>query len=214
MTTVTQATDCMTPSQLALAQTLVKRRIELDLGKTRDRDLCLPIKKIGDIEFDDGEILVKHGIHADIVSLNIDHFFIYGKLLTKDFHFTKETAKEDTLRILDFIKNMMFNKELNKYVDKRENEYTSPLTPTLWKEMFEECNEDVTTNWDDCCICKEITNTQLTECKHSVCLSCCSRLKPKQELEAEVWSFKCPLCRAECSALPDYYNGRYVLECR
>lgn len=203
MTTVPQATYCMTPAQLALAQTLVKKRIELDLDQDSNRTfLCLPIKKIGHVTFDDEDIKIKIEKNADAIMLEIRHDWLPSVLGFQMFKFTKKNAKEDVLVLLDFIKNMTFNKEISQYVDKRKNEYTSPLTPTLWNELLDDCYEDVQTKWEECCVCKEITNTQLCECKHTICLPCCSRLRPGCE-DTEDYHFKCPLCRTEISTLTD-----------
>lgn len=54
--------------------------------------------------------------------------------------------------------------------------------------------ENLTLDFDECCVCKEITKSK-TACKHTLCRPCMFKIKPSPVEDADDEYVLCPICR-------------------
>jgi len=165
-------------------------RIELDLTENREphqrcKHLRLPIKSIDGIKV---QVQITMYKPKNEMELDIYTDLITHAIYTKKMDFTKETSKDDTMKLLDTIKSLKFCKYITKFVDNCQKE-ENYMTASSWQDLFKDC-ETIVLKWNSCCVCHELTNTQFTDCHHNICLECVGKLK----LEEDDY-VRCPYCR-------------------
>jgi hypothetical protein len=185
------------PIPMTLVQSLCSSLKELRKGKY----LMLPIRKILNINV---EVTI-HKENKNIYILNIgptdfsvDDDSLYeviykreGTPLSED-EFIEYTV-QNTLSVLKKIK-----------IDKLNGKFTTTLkstkTDALWTAFCQEFKdeENIVLSLNECCVCFTITKTT-TNCEHSVCLDCISKLRTEavadDELMRNVKKKNCPMCR-------------------
>jgi len=186
------------PAEVVLARKLANLRIKLDFAPAptySEENLEVPIKKIDGIE-----VIVKfHMSNAgskENVALSINHSknYLSGNIFFRWFPFTKETAQEDTLRLLEVLKSLKFDKTNTTFKPSCDCEKKEEMIPEIWCGLFEDC-ETIQMKWDECCVCHEITNSKFKDCRHTICLECCGKLIEKGDDDDII--IKCPICREE-----------------
>jgi len=201
------------PAEVAFARQLAIMRITLDISpkatwdngseKTIHEPLDLPIHKIDGIEVDVKVVMNSKDVGRMNLIVRHEYFYTKHLLFDKWFNFTKETAQEDTMKLLEVIKSLKFNKKTTLLESSCDCEKEEEMNPELWCGLFEDC-EKIKLNWDMCCVCHEIANSKFKECRHTICLECCDKLK---EIDDGEVSIRCPICRED-------YNGdreRYIM---
>ena len=201
------------PAEVALARRLAKMRIGLDIlpketypngvQKIIYDDLEIPIKKMDGIEVS-GKFHMSNaeGVKGKVcLVIKHNNNCVSDNLFHRWYPFTKETAQEDTMTLLEVIKGLTFDKSKTEFKTNcscSDCETKEEMIPELWCGLFEDC-EKIQMNWDMCCVCHEITNSKFKNCTHTICLACCEKLKEKDNDDAII--IKCPICREE------YYGG-------
>ena len=196
------------PAEIALARKLAKMRIGLDIApkatypngvpKIIYDDLEIPINKMDGIEVSckfhmSNAEEVKNKVCLIIDNRNCE--WIENILFHRWYPFTKETAQEDTMTLLEVIKGLTFDKKKTMFKTNcscKDCDKNEEMIPELWCGLFEDC-EKIQLKWDTCCVCHEITNTRFTDCEHTICLECCEKL----EKEDEETFIRCPYCRQQ-----------------
>ena len=201
------------PAEVALARRLAKMKIGLDIlpketypngvPKVIYDDLEIPIKKMDGITVDAKFHMATAEEVKDKVLIVITHNnnIVSENLFHRWYPFTKETAQEDTMTLLEVIKGLTLDKSKTKFKTNcscKDCEKEEEMIPELWCGLFEDC-EKIQMKWDTCCVCHEITNSKFKDCGHTICLACCEKLKEKDNDDAMI--IKCPICREE------YYGG-------
>ena len=157
----------------------------------------LPIKQISGVRVDcvqihvaktDRSVLSKLPHHKDIL-LKIDTDYLPHSIYAEWFDFTKETAKETIQNIIELIKNLKLDKTTNYLRDQRIEVPEQIITPQDTYDLF--ACENVKLEFNECCVCHEITNSYFRECKHTICFECCSKLIIEDDCVT------CPMCRDE-----------------
>jgi hypothetical protein len=196
------------PAEVALARELAKMRIRIDIApkethpngvpKIVYENLTIPIKKIDGISVTVNFHMSNAEEIKHTMSLCIEHSrnYIAGNIFYRRYPFTKETAQDDTMIILEVIKSLSFNKSTTRFITNcnccKKNE--EEMKPELWCGLFEDC-EKIEMKWDTCCVCHEMTNIKFKNCGHTICLVCCEKL-----IETDINNdmiIKCPICREE-----------------
>jgi len=204
------------PAEVALARELARMRIKLDIAegvepslvnKLHD-DLDIPIKQIDGVSVNAKFHMTNaKGVEKKvcIVIENSNCEVIEGNLFQRWYPFTKETAQDDTMLLLEVIKGLSFDKskamfKINCTCCKKNPE---EMNPELWHGLFQDC-EKIQVKWDTCCVCHEITNTKFSDCGHTICMVCVEKLETeyKDDDESER-HMKCPYCRQ-----PNIVEGR------
>ena len=74
-------------------------------------------------------------------------------------------------------------------VDKINSCLTTEKTAVICKSLF---NSNVKMRYEPCSVCLDDTNRK-TQCKHSLCIVCCSKIEPSCSVCSR--GIKCPICR-------------------
>jgi hypothetical protein len=165
----------------------------------------LPIREISGVRVDCVQIYVPRAgehqgrfPHENDILLKIDTDYLPHGIYAEWFPFTKETAKETIQNIIELIKNLKLDKTTNYLRDKRIEVPEQIMTPQDIYDLF--ACENVKLEFNECCVCHEITNSYFRECKHTICFVCCSKLTIENDC------VNCPMCRNEaciCSVSGD-----------
>jgi hypothetical protein len=206
MTEARTTMEKYTPAEVAFAKQLASRRIALELevvlNPTRRgvpaTTMELPITKIDDIDvMAEIRIVENPNLEGNCMCLYVDNYAI-GNIFCKWYHLTKETAYEDTKALLKVIKSLKFDKTTSRFECDCDcdccKSNKNDLKPEMWNELLGE-SENIKLRWDTCCVCHEITNSALRDCKHTICLICADKL----EVNEEIGAITCPICRDTCS---------------
>ena len=198
-----------TPAEVAFAKQLASRRIAMDLEVAQNPTspsfastyIKIPITKIDGIDVRVRIRIVSNPNVEDdkCMCLDIDNYAI-GNIFCKWYHLTKETAYEDGKIMLEVIKFLKFEKTTNRFecdCDCGCKSNKNDLKPETWNDLFGE-SENIKLLWDTCCVCHELTNSKLRDCKHTICLICADKL----EVDEEIGAITCPICRDTCSVHP------------
>ena len=86
--------------------------------------------------------------------------------------------QEEFEEMIEYLKNLKFDKVENNFVDGRKREPTTG-------EFYEMLKSPTITMANECCVCLEMTNGKIANCKHTICLRCASNLVKD----------RCPMCR-------------------
>ena len=107
---------------------------------------------------------------------------------TVDFTlFTVEKITNYVNQMLDIIPTLRLDKLKAKLTQ------DDPIDTTYF-ELFKFENTEL--KYDICSVCHDLCNTK-TECKHSICILCVSKLDGYESDEDEDPEYDCPLCRAK-----------------
>jgi hypothetical protein len=207
MTSAQTTMDKYTPAEIAFAKALASRRIELDLELAQDptrsgnssKTMKIPITKIDGVNVRVRIRIVANPYNKNCMCLEIDNYAI-GNIFNKWYPFAKETAYEDTKILLEVINCLKFEKTTNRFecdCDCGCKSNKNDLKPETWNVLFGE-NEKIKLLWDTCCVCHELTNSALRDCKHTICLICADKL----DVDDEIGAITCPICRDTCSVHP------------
>jgi hypothetical protein len=204
--------DKYTPAEIAFAKELATRKIALDLELIQNPPsngfarsiIQVPITKIDDIQVRVNlRFIVNTTTHKEnCLFLEIENMLIEN-LFCQNFRLTKETAYEDSRKILKVIKSLKFQKTTHYLkcgdcnCDCEMCKGKSHLKPETWIDLFDDC-ENIKMRWDICCVCHELTNSVLRDCKHAICLPCADKL----EVDDDIGAITCPICRDTCSIHP------------
>ena len=216
MTEAQTTMEKYTPAEIAFAKQLASRRIAMDLELAKNpprrgvpvTTMELPITKIDGIDvIAEIRIVANPTLEDNCMCLDIVCYAI-GGVFCKWYHLTKETAYEDSKIMLEVIKFLKFDKTTSRFecdCDCGCKSNKNDLKPETWNELFGE-SENIKLRWDTCCVCHEITNSALRDCKHTICLICADKL----EVNEEIGAITCPICRDTCSVHPDE-QGEHTL---
>lgn len=86
--------------------------------------------------------------------------------------------QEEFEEMIEYLKNLKFDKIEDNFVDARKREPTTA-------EFYEMLKSPTLTMASECCVCLEMTNGRIANCKHTICLRCVSNLVKD----------RCPMCR-------------------
>ena len=180
----------------------------------KGRCLLLPIKKINNISVEVS--LTKENKNMYILNIGPLYFnvaedslyeSIYDRLnddLTKAFNedeFIQYIVK-DTLSALKKIKIDKLNGVFTTDPPTPKDQQMDDMWANFCQEFKEEEHIDLTIN--ECCVCFTMTKT-LTNCGHTVCLECISRLRTEAHADDEtmrnVNHISCPMCRQRIAHL-------------
>ena len=134
--------------------------------------LTLPITHIDGVKT---AVLLERqrGCHKeDFIRLNI--MVMNGDVSANRVSHNQEEFEE----MIEYLKNLKFDKVHNQFVDARKREPTTA-------EFYEMLKSPTITMANECCVCLEMTNGKIANCKHTICLRCVSNLVKD----------RCPMCR-------------------
>ena len=161
-----------------------------------------PIKEISGMKVDCVQIHIPNQtskdteylrLHKDEIFIQIETDYLPDPIYFKWYPFTKETAKDTIKNIIELLKNLKMCKASSYLRDKRKEKKAELTTPQDMYDLLE-C-ENLKLEFDECVVCREITNSYFRECKHTICGVCCSKLTIDDEDCIE-----CPICRNKYSA--------------
>ena len=161
-------------------------------------DYRLPIKEICGVRIEYAEIHIPRGNSSERILFRINAEYLPCDIYGDWFPFTKASAKDTMKNIIELINNFKFDKSISRLVDKRKELSKEIITPQNFYDLFG-C-ENIKLDYDECCVCSELTNSYFRECKHTICYECCSKLPIKNDCVS------CPICRNEacvCSCESD-----------
>ena len=173
--------------------------LEIVSIKTKDvvKEYDFPIKEIGGMKVDLVQIHIPNinspntdwfRLHENEILLKIDTDYFPRHIYFEWFPFTKETAKDTIKNIIELLKNLKFDKATSFLRDKRTEKKDELTTPQDMYDLLE-C-ENLKLEFDECVVCREITNSYFRECKHTICGVCCSKLTIDDGDCVD-----CPICR-------------------
>jgi len=97
-----------------------------------------------------------------------------------------ETILSEQFEILSKLKFSVFN---GKFLVKKFE--TSDETTWGFLRKF----ESITLEFDECCVCNEITLSKTIICNHSICRPCMFKLKEIKDEDCDCSNQHCPICR-------------------
>ena len=157
----------------------------------------LPIKEISGMKVDCVQIHIPNQtskdteylrLHKDEIFIQIETDYLPDPIYFKWYPFTKETAKDTIKNIIELLKNLKMCKASSYLRDKRKEKKAELTTPQDMYDLLE-C-ENLKLEFDECVVCREITNSCFRECKHTICGVCCSKLTIDDGDCVD-----CPMCR-------------------
>ena len=156
-----------------------------------------PIKEISGMKVDCVQIHIPNQtskdteylrLHKDEIFIQIETDYLPDPIYFKWYPFTKETAKDTIKNIIELLKNLKMCKASSYLRDKRKEKKAELTTPQDMYDLLE-C-ENLKLEFDECVVCREITNSYFRECKHTICGVCCSKLTIDDGDCVD-----CPMCR-------------------
>ena len=156
-----------------------------------------PIKEISGMKVDCVQIHIPNQtskdteylrLHKDEIFIQIETDYLPDPIYFKWYPFTKETAKDTIKNIIELLKNLKMCKATSYLRDKRKEKKAELTTPQDMYDLLE-C-ENLKLEFDECVVCREITNSYFRECKHTICGVCCSKLTIDDGDCVD-----CPMCR-------------------
>ena len=157
----------------------------------------LPIKEISGMKVDLVQIHIPNQtskdteylrLHKDEILFQIDTDYFTDPIYFEWYPFTKETAKDTIKNIIELLKNLKMCKATSYLRDKRKEKKAELITQQDMYDLLD-C-ENFKLEYDECVVCREITNSYFRECKHTICGVCCSKLTIDDEDCVD-----CPICR-------------------
>ena len=193
------------PTELIYA--LAKNLKMLKKGK----DLILPVKKILNIGVEIS--IYKQTKQMYRVNIEPTDFEVEDNTLfdgTYDRELTKETTEDDFIQnmvrcLLLNLKTIKINKMNGRFCINKKQDHAEKMDE-LWTMFCEEFKdvETVTLALEECCVCYTFTKT-MTNCDHSVCLDCISKIRDEMSVDEEFNihdDYKnCPMCRQRITHL-------------
>ena len=154
-----------------------------------------PIKEIGGMKVDLVQIHIpspsrafQQSLNGEGILLKIDSGYLPHSIYYQWFPFTKQTAKDTIKKIIELLKNLKMEKIVNRLRDKRTEKKDELTTPQDMYDLLE-C-ENLKLEFDECVVCREITDSYFRECKHTICGVCCCKLTIDDGDCVD-----CPICR-------------------
>ena len=156
-----------------------------------------PIKEISGMKVDLVQIHIPNqtskdteylSLHKNEILFKIDTDYLPDSIYFEWFPFTKETAKDTIKNIIELLKNLKMDKATSFLRDKRKEKKAELTTPQDLYDLLE-C-ENLKLEFDECVVCREITNSHFRECKHTICGVCTSKLTIDDGDCVD-----CPICR-------------------
>ena len=175
-----------------------------------------PIKEISGMKVDCVQIHIPNQtskdteylrLHKDEIFIQIETDYLPDPIYFKWYPFTKETAKDTIKNIIELLKNLKMCKASSYLRDKRKEKKAELTTPQDMYDLLE-C-ENLKLEFDECVVCREITNSYFRECKHTICGVCCSKLTIDDGDCVD-----CPICRNKacvCSVKSDRSDTLLVI---
>ena len=175
-----------------------------------------PIKEISGMKVDLVQIHIPNQtsndlsflqLHKDEILLKIDTDYLPDSIYFEWYPFTKETAKDTIKKIIELLKNLKMDKTTNYLRDKRKEKKEEIITSRDLYDLLD-C-ENIKLEFDECVVCREITNSCFRECKHTICGVCCSKLTIDDGDCVD-----CPICRNKayvCSVKSDRSDTLLVI---
>ena len=177
----------------------------------KGKDIILPVKKLLNI----GVEISIYKQTKQMYRINIEptDFEVEDNVLfegTYDRELTKETTEDDFIQnmmrcLLLNLKTIKINKMNGRFCTNKKQEHLEKMDE-LWVMFCEEFKdvETVTLALEECCVCYTFTKT-MTNCDHSVCLDCISKIRDETSVDEEVNihdDYKnCPMCRQRITHL-------------
>jgi hypothetical protein len=185
------------PAPISLVQTLCTYLKEMRKGKY----LIIPIKKICNIN---AEVTIhKESRNSYILNIGPMDFSVDDDSLYEN-HYTRDgTALSENDFIEYIVQNTLAALKTIK-IDKLNGKFTTTApspqavkTDAMWTAFCQEFKdeENMVLSLNECCVCFTVTKTT-TNCEHSVCLDCISKLRTEAVAGEHNSNQKiCPLCR-------------------
>ena len=186
------------PVPISLVQALCTHLKEMRRGKY----MMLPVKKISNINV---EVTIhKETRNSYILNIGPTDFSVDDDSLYEVNHTRNGTDLTEDNFIDIVIRKTLADLKAIK-IDKLNGKFTtsepSPealKTDALWTAFCQEFKdeENMVLSLNECCVCFTVTKTT-TNCEHSVCLDCISKLRTEEAILGEHNSNQkiCPLCR-------------------
>ena len=153
------------------------------------------------LEFiNDDRPFVRFNIEAKNVDFDDADYHLYCKVL-EQFETPTTFTSEMITKYMQEIIDIMPTLKLDKFDAKLTNKFV--FEDEQYIELFK--FENVTLKYDICSVCMDLCGT-VTECKHHLCIACCSQMSEKEhECDwdgCEICGKKsCPVCRADFDKL-------------
>jgi hypothetical protein len=129
---------------------------------------------------------------------------VYDRELTKEP--TEDAFIQNVVKsILSNLKTLKINKISGRFSANNKQKYVEKIG-NLWSMFCHEFKEieSVTLSFDECCVCYTFTKT-MTNCNHSVCLECISKIRNETDVDQEFNTHddykNCPMCRQRITRL-------------
>jgi len=159
-------------------------------------EYVFPIKEISGMKLNLVQIHIPNqtskvsewSLHTNEILLTIDTDYLPDSIYFEWYPFTKETAKDTIKNIIELLKNLQLDKTTNYLRDKRKEKKEEIITSQDLYDLLE-C-ENLKLEFDECVVCREITNSYFRECKHTICGVCTSKLTIDDGDCVD-----CPICR-------------------
>jgi hypothetical protein len=184
------------PEPISLVQTLCAYLKDMRKGKY----LIIPIKKICNIN---AEVTIhKESRNSYILNIGPTDFSVDDDSLY-EVNYTRDTGLSETDFIDYIVQNTLAALKTIK-IDKLNGKFTTSApspealkTDALWTAFCQEFKdeENMVLSLNECCVCFTVTKTT-TNCEHSVCLDCISKLRTEPVAGEHNSNQKiCPMCR-------------------
>jgi hypothetical protein len=174
-------------------------------------NFVFPIKEINEMKVDCVQIHIPKKtqttncpcVRENEILLKIDTDYLPDSIYFEWFPFTKETAKDTIKNIIELLKNLKMCKATSYLRDKRKEKKAELITQQDMYDLLD-C-ENFKLEYDECVVCREITNSYFRKCKHTICGVCCSKLTIDDDFCVD-----CPICRNSACCVMTSMNDRRI----
>jgi hypothetical protein len=177
----------------------------------KGKDIILPINKILNIGVEVSiykQTKQIYRINIEPTDFEVEENTLFEEVYDREL--TKEPTEDAFIQnvvksILSHLKTIKINKISGRFSANNKQKYVEKVGD-LWSMFCHEFKEieSVTLSFDECCVCYSFTKT-MTNCDHSVCLECISKIRNETEVDQEFNTrddYKnCPMCRQRITRL-------------
>jgi hypothetical protein len=181
------------PAPISLVQTLCAYLKEMRRGKY----LIIPIKKICNIN---AEVSIhKETRNSYILNIGPTDFSVDDDSLY-EVNYTRDGTALSETDFIDYIVQNTLTALKTIKIDKLNGKFTTSApspqalkTDAMWTAFCQEFKDEehMVLSLNECCVCFTVTKTT-TNCDHTVCLDCISKLRTEPDEHNQK---NCPMCR-------------------
>jgi len=212
LATPTLATPVLaTPGRVPTQPTTLIHSLCLTLKTMRKgRCLSLPIKKLNNISVEVS--IAKENKNMYILNIMPLYFNVADDSLYESIYDRMRDDRTNAFNEDEFIQFILKDilSALKKIkIDKLNGLFTTdPPSPQdqklhdMWASFCQEFKEEehMELTMNECCVCFTMTKTT-TNCGHSVCLECISKLRTDSHTDDHLMHINCPMCRQQITHL-------------